>query len=423
MFSFCITNCNSLSRNDKINPQATEWLDTDYCHEVNPQNNGFYFMVGFHCSSNKLPITEGKLIIKLKNEYVQASKDEKDKDYNFNCFENEDFESINDNLDFTNEDYDINDLTEQKDFIKMLELKLSYLIKRFYHLDKFEQYTNTAIPDNDLFIYFNGILEVKLLNLALIYLEFFENENSALDKLLNQISISNHLLTHYSSLEGKFLAMELAKLDYIFIDKLLTSFTPANDEFYKSISQNLSVPEISWDEVFIRQYQNRCKNLEKMILNINEKKRSDKLSKLYPQFVNDHYKLTLYLINISKISANDYYKKIKNTPNFEPTELEKLFNPIKRLYQTNDSIEYTLSYIAQQHYLQGFINLLNLKLLVLHDNLQKHQVDELVSQMSNTLNNPFTLENINFDHNNSIIYYEGPFSKKYEIFRKVRLNF
>lgn len=412
------SNCYSKKTTKSIEQEAQDWINLDLNYEENFEENGFYYMVGFYCPPNKSPIIEGKRIIDEKNKHTLNYNP----NFDYNCYENIFFDLINDSLDFSQKNYDISQLKNKEKMIKKLEIELAHLIKRYSNITNFKIFKNTELPSDDLYMYFNGILETKKLNLSLIYLDYIENNIDGAEKLNNEINISKHLFANFSTIEGKYLALKLLEIDSIFINKLISIDSPFFEQFFKSTLENLSIIDSSWDDIYIRQFKNQIELLNKISKKKNSKNGKNIISKSYIAFVNSHYNSNKYLINVSKMSSYQFNNALKLIPSFEPSKFEIILDPLKRFYQNNDFlIEIRLSTLAYKHYLTGFSTLINLKYLIRKSQITDDNIDEFITKKSELFNNPFTSKSVKYDKESSVIYFDGPFTDSYDYLSKLNL--
>jgi hypothetical protein len=242
----------------------------------------------------------------------------------------------------------------------------------------------------------------------------------AIERLRKEIEKSRHFLKHIRSASGKILSLMMLERDLVFLSQLINEPDIDLEQIQEVIPTFLTDEEKKWEDIFIRNFQENCNYLKSILKN---SKQSKKTTNSYNIFVNNQYNFFNYLIEMSTSDAQTFKIKSEKLPNFEPSKWQKLIDPVQDLILIDDfAIQFNLSYIAKQFYIDGNINLLKLNILVKLNHIKSEQITQYITTHSDSLNNPFTLKPVQYDQKESILLFDAPFSNKYENLQKVKVK-
>ena len=420
---------NIFSKNSEIVPQAKNWLEIDLTTEENSNPNGFYYLVGFNCTKNESPFEFGKSLVDEQNSRIITV----DKQINNNIAtpiydsyyyqDNPSFSIINELLYSTKQEYTLDYYVEKRELILELKNDLDYFVKRYEQIDDYNYFSNTVKPHQDLeLLSFHGILQIKQLNLALIALQLkTDQQTEALEEIKKEIDKSRFLLSNIKCASGKILSLMMLESDLMFLTKLVNDSDMNLEKVREIVPNYLTSEEKNWDEIFIRNFQEGCNYVKSLL---NNPARSKKTIKSHKIFVNNLFDYYNYIIDMSSLDAPAFKINSENLPNFEPSKWKKLTNPIQDIILLDDfALNMDLSYIAKQFYIEGYINLLKLNILIKLNQIKPDQITQFVSTHSDSLNNPFTLSPIVFDQDKSILLFDGPLMEGYDNLNNIKVKF
>ena len=119
----------------------------------------------------------------------------------------------------------------------------------------------------------------------------------------------------------------------------------------------------------------------------------------------------MFLADASKMEATEFAKYANKKYLFEPGTLEYLNNFMGSilLFVAVPIYEH---YIATFHDIDGYINMLKLKVMILDKKIQKELIPEFLEAHSDSLYNPYTREAFDWDTEKSILFFEGPYENE-----------
>lgn len=422
-------------------PGANDWLYKKNIVEKNPKKNGFYFLVGFDCLEGDNPIQEGYNWIqnqnkKATNEYKEveivftetwtdeekAELDEKNK----GRYENDNLERVD--LNIIQNNFIVNDIDNTLDYyvnnqnlIDSLIIAYSFLNERYKKINSFPYFDNTLIPHYKVHSpIFLGIVNIKRLNLAWIGKEYKNgNKQKAIAEFSKEIELSRFLLKQTHSLIGKLVAIMMLEFDLRLLSDLIDE--SESDDLNRLLPTNLTTSEKYWKEVAISNFNQSISSylmfndpsfikaelngkISAFFFKLNIKKRF-KLNKL----ISDTYNTHNFLYHLSQLNAKKFIAQKENYPEFEISFWDKIFNPAGSIF-VESAVPIYQSYISQFHDIDGYINMLKLKVMIKDNHLKSHEIQSFIEAQSDSLFNPYTEKAIMWNPKKSILYFGGPYN-------------
>ena len=407
---------------DKLIPEAKVLLDRDIYEEKDPLNNGFYYLIGLTCDNDQDPIEIGhNIIISKRSEIVDDSKSLLEL-LNQTKHENDSIESSFDKFKklFSTDDIYIDwdslrfdFFISKKTLIDSLIKNYHYFFNRYNEIDSFRYYKVTYLPDSFSFfdMPFAHIVHLKRIKLAEIAIEYKLGDNvEALQKLHKEMQISRFIFTTFKSYTAKTIGNVLIALDLALLDKILND-TKVN---YTNIilPDFLSGSDFDFSEAAFHTFRNQVNKgtIIEYYLSYNSKH-----FYLIPLWYNNFLHLVKYqyysyvnyryneYIDFTRINLSSAYELNQlDTPDFYDTDLSYVFYLKSYAYDFYSLIIMLNMY----HQTNGMITLMHAKHQILKNGIAKNNIQEFLDKQNNSLFSPFTLDPIQYDAENDLIFFK-----------------
>jgi hypothetical protein len=432
-------------------PEAKEWMQKENYVDENPEDNGFYFLLGFGCTQENDPFETGYEWVMNQNKIVNKGYEpfevfyDKNRDYSkrteFKRKRQEDLDKcdfdristkiIADNFFFNSQTNDLDYYVQKKDLIDSLMVAYDFLLKRDDHLGSYSYFKNTILPHyKKLSPIVISIGVVTHLKLAWIGKEYkIGNKQKAIEELQNEMKKSRNLIHNSQLLIGKFVTME----SFSYKLRLLSILIDESDnELLESIiPQPLTSTEKIWNQevisIFLKMITPYFRYYDS---NLIESKTNGRISRLIYEIrlrrklkinkvINRIYRNCYNLRVLSGLNAKEFSEQKDKDWEIKPGKWDYIFNPSGSLPYSSHYPTF-ISDIYKYHDIDGYINMLKLKLMIKQQQLTSEQIPAFLESQKDSLFNPYTEEAIKWDAEKTILYFEGPYKDNYTV-REIRL--
>lgn len=408
-------------------PEAEEWIKPIEFKEDNPRENGFYYAVGFDCAKEHDPFEIGYTWVQSQNQEVDEeiiivndlyqAKNQHNKELIYEDeYERVDFSIIHDLLFEDPMENKIPFYVNNADTIDSLMTAFDFLNKRYYKLTKYEYFQNTNIPNYKVSIpWFHSILYMKRLNLAWIGKEYANgNKKVALDKFIMEHKLSRYISENSCNIINKLLSESMIYIDYYFLSDLIDN---CSDDLSKYIPNPLTVEEKKWEHTAKHLFKEAMSPFsyldlsmyDQNSLSVKYQKLIDRANIKINRLTNRYYIYAKYLADISSVNSLEYYQNQNNIPKFKITILDRVLDRGGSFALEYESITSNVKFISLYHNLNGYINMLKLKMMIKQQKITSENIKEFLEAQSDSLFNLYTEEAIKWDAEKSKLHFEGPF--------------
>jgi hypothetical protein len=442
-------------KNNKLNPfiQSIEKRNSKiFTHE---SSNIFYHLVAFGCDQNFDSFDVGTKYVELQRNKVNSYKEIND--LNLNSYEIQEITNLWIDVFETNSSKNLlnNQITIER-LVKehlILEIRFNDIFKYTKFYTPYNQHFTNQTP-----ILINYITYYRLRLLSNLVLYFNGRKNESLMNIENDLNLTRNLLSDCDLLIFKFISVTLFEFTLDTFDFIINNENQLYDLEKHLLKINpLTKEEYSLKDVLINEYlyfsskYNISLNdfrkfklrmiLSYFNLNLKSKDEGKNLKDLEMLIFNYH--------KVNKVNAVDYFQLLTLSPNklknqlylnqkqyFElsdyPTiKLNNGFHLIEGNKTKNETMN-LLEFLSQGAFmykqnitmireLDGSINLLKSKYLIKREKINQDRIEEFLEVHKDSLNNPFTGESLNFDDENSLLYYKSLFDYNLTDIRVLKL--
>ncbi len=418
-----------------------QWMQEDNYVEENLENNAFYYLAGFDCLKDDDSFQTGYEWVKNQNKKVNEeyepveivftenwTDEEKNelekknqKRHKKDNFEQIDLSIISENFIVNNREDVLDYYVKKKNQIDLLMVSYNFLINRYEKLNSYLYYKNTLISHYKVNApILVDIVNIKRLKLAWIGKEYkIGNKQKAIEVFQNEMKLSRYLMSDTQTLIGKLVAKMLFELDLHLFSNLIDE---ANSNDLKNLlPTNLTPSEKNWKEVAMSNFNQSISGysmyndpsfikaesngkISAFLFKIHIKK----IFKLNRQ-INETYNSKNFLYHLSQLNAKEFIAQKENYPELETSFWDKIFNPASSIFPASTVSNYH-SYITKFHDIDGYINMLKLKLIIKDNCLKSQEIQSFIYTQSDSLFNPYTEDAIKWNPEKSSLYFEGPYN-------------
>jgi len=426
---------------EPLKPEAEKWIIDNTITEKNPEQNGFYFLMGLSAKKDENPFLKGYELVDSLNHKnctindlipVNHGKSYKDKAQNFKNPYEANLKKLETLFSNINESDILNYYVSKKTIIDSLVTSLDYLKERYKHISDFPYFEDTIISQgNKVEDYSLIITSVKRLNLAWIGKEYkIGNKQEALKELSDEIKCSRSLLSKSNTIILKTSGVLQLYSDLQLISEMIDEsdseiqhiVIPSQlDEFEADLSNAIindfsakvnSIPFTIYNDSINFPSNGTITDLIIKILFKAKFKRNKTINDLFSE-----YKI---YYDFSQLSANEFHaqqKKILSSQT-EFSLYNKFFNPVGQILVNKPLIE-RLKFSF--HDLDCYINMLKLKLMIKKNHIKNQEIADYIKAQSDSLFNVYTREPFNWNQDKSVIFYNS--QSKDKSISEVRIRF
>jgi uncharacterized RDD family membrane protein YckC len=423
----------------KLIPEAIEWMKKVEIVEENPMDNEFYFLVGFSCIKEINPSEYGYNWIDEENEELENRISNNNLLFNSDIIDPFKKDSLKIDLSTLYNNYKPIDslnvttfLNEKGNFVDSVFCSLDILFERYEKIGTFFYFQNTLIPHS--FSNEPPFADLVLINRLKAYWVIKEYLSGNESRAINELNIMNTKVRHLMRISET--QIEKMVSWYMFENNLkclslLIDASKEGDVLNVPIS-HLSNEEMNWDKIIKNRFKERVSNAQivKNSINLNsEYAIQNFFIQLYLKWVfkfnklsNSSYNYCLKLNEFSRLNGNDF---TKFTGEFEDSEfnfIKYILEPTSYMLSSSD-LSFEVSYLTHNHDINGYINMLKLKILIKNQNLTPEQIPAFLKAQQDSLFNPYTLEAIEWDIENSKLFFTGPYDYNDKDMRVMKIVF
>jgi len=413
---------------ESLLPGAREWLYEPEFVEDNPENNGYYHLIGLFVPEEQSSFDLGYDQVKTNNEYVfDFSKNIKLADYRVDP----------PNADFGQDSKEIINIFNSESFIQYCkdnEKKITQTFNQFIYIEKrmntisnAEYFKNTTSPSfvSKLLILMDLVNYNLLKNSYLTTLYLNGSKSKAISLLENDIKFARELSEKADFFILKIVTSLLLERDLKTFNHWLNYENVDLNYLQKSI-QNInpiSVSERDMEKAAKREFAFEV-NLNLFMYNLTTKQkdfvcknnhftknvvRSSRSILFKPhKTINQHYLIKNYLADLSRVTGKEFILLDKNPYIFQPSILDFVNNYIASMIMNEVNILHN-DYVAYFHNVDAYINMLKLKTMIIDQNIAKNNIPDFLESHKDSLYNPYTTEAFKWDTEKSMLYFEGPY--------------
>ncbi|MDP8201831.1 MAG: RDD family protein [Candidatus Tenebribacter burtonii] len=425
---------------ESLLPGARKWLYEPEFVENNPENNGYYHLVGLFVPEEQSSFELGYNVVKTNNEYVfDVSKNNNLADYREDP-PNADFGVDSEEMvDIFNSESFIQYCKDNEKKITQTFKQFSYIEKRMNTISKAAYFKNTTSPSfvSKLLILMDLVHYNLLKNSYLTTLFLNGSKSKALSLLEDDIKFIRELSEKADFLILKLITTFLIERDLKTFNHLL-DYEKVDLSYLQKSIQNIkpiSVRERDMEKVAKRQFAFEV-NLNLFMYNLTTKQkdfvcknnhftkdvvRSSRSILFKPhKTINQHYLIKNYLVNLSRVTGKEFILLDKNPYIFQPSILDFVNNYIASMIMKEVNISHN-KYVASFHNVDAYINMLKLKTMIIDQNIAKNNIPDFLEVHKDSLYNPYTEEAFKWDSERSLLYFEGPY-ESYNDMKKLKIN-
>lgn len=419
-------------------PEAENWLYEPAFVENNPEDNGFYSLIGVGVPEEQDNFIAGYNWIQSQNNYILKYAQDSSVEYNVDEIERTLTEiDIKSMTHFLNNDSLFTYCLEKKDDITKLYIEHSYINERFSNAVNQKYFKTTIIPHyarrSPIFM---NLVRYKLLENYYIALLYSNGERKqALNLLEQSMQYSRKLSELADDLILKLVASILIERNLITYNQLL-NFEKNN---YLSLKTSISkIKLINNSErdmtvivkrMFIgtnSQFLDMFNFHQNLFVNKNHFITKDFVANSESivfkphKTINQDYLTKSYLAKLSLVNGIEFSKIEKRPYVFEPSALDYLSNFMGSIL-VSIAVPIYHKYIATFHNIDGYVNMLKLKMMIIEQDLTSDQIPDLLESQKDLLSNPYTGDSFKWDAKNSTIYFECPYQDDNNL-REIKIN-
>jgi uncharacterized RDD family membrane protein YckC len=410
---------------DPLWPESKDWLYEPAFVENKPEDNGFYYLLGAFTPKDSNSFEIGYQWVQNQNSVILEHK-------NSEIYDNIDtFPEFDMNINYQEmttifkSDSLLQYCLNNKENIINNYKEYSYFNERLKDVFEHNYFKNTLIPHiSGKLPIFIDLAKFSLLKKFYIILLYNNNESEKAINLLNEDLVYDRLLAE----KADFLILKL--LSSFLLERDLKTYNILHDNekgHNEKLNQMISkIKPISTSERDMYKISNRIfiENLSTYLNIFNRhqniyKSRSHHLTKdvvknsksiiFKPhKTINREFFAQFSLVKFSQMDGKDFAKLSKRIYLEKPSTLDYLNNFWGSIL-TSISVPIYKSYIAKFYDIDGYINMLKLKMLIIDQDISAQQIPIFIESQSDSLFNPYTEEALEWDSENSILYFDGPY--------------
>ncbi|MDP8267830.1 MAG: RDD family protein [Candidatus Tenebribacter davisii] len=410
-------------------PKAKEWLYEPEFVESNPEDNGYYHLIGLFVPEGQSSSDLGYNVVKTNNEYVF------DYSKNINLT---DYREDPPNADFGVDSGEMVNIFNSESFIQYCQdnekkitqtfKQFSYIEKRMNTISKAKYFKNTTSPSfvSKILILMDFVQYNLLKNSYLTTLYINGSKSKALTILEDDMKFIRELSEKADFLILKLITPFLLERDLKTFNHLLDYENIDLSYLQKSIQsiKPISISERDMEKVAKRQFAFEV-NLNLFMYNLTTKQkdfvcknnhftknvvRSSRSILFKPhKTINQHYLIKKYLVDISRVTGKEFMQLDKNPYIFQPSILDFVNNYIASMIMLKVADVLNNKFVATFHNVDAYINMLKLKVMIIDQNIAKINIPDFLESHKDSLYNPYTEESFKWDTERSMLYFEGPY--------------
>lgn len=406
-------------QDEDLLPGAKEFMSLEKIVEENPRDNGFYFLLGFGCKEDEDPHQIGYDWVQRQNKYVSELKIDNVLQRSNN---NDKLPSLHTNfrtqLSNINTNTTIDSILTHSTIIESNYKSLDYLLERYNKIGSHSYIKNTITPttfsqgiDPFNFIDLNILLDYWILK------EYNSGNKDSAYLLKDLIRKNNYLFENGSSLMDVFIYEFILNQHLHTLSLILDLHMDMDMEFFADMVDTPN--RINWDSIWVykkREEISMALSLYNfMTIHPQDEYRIqnfiNRLSMKYKLKLNKHVNLAFKsykrMISLSRLDGVNYHNSPKIEYKFEYDWFKVLLDPLGETMKVNvDNI--LGGYVGKEHKLHGLFSLLKLKIMILDQRIATEDIPTFLRKQVATYYNPFTGKAINWDSENSMLYFVRP---------------
>ena len=421
-------------------PKAKEWLYEPEFVETNPEDNGFYHLIGLFVPEGQSSVDAGLDWVKTNNDFIF----EKHRNIELEYPELR-HDSLRTSLDYR----EILDKFKSESFVqyckdndkKIIEDfdKLDYIETRLKTISKVKYFKNTTSPHflsrEPIHMSLVNYNNIKNSYVATLYGNGSKSE--ALSILENDIKRTRGLLEKADYLLSKLVFTLLLQRDLKTYNHLLNYETSDLTHLKNSIKNftSLSVAERDMEKIAKREFAFEVSTFLYVYNLITKQKdficknshftkdvvRSSRSVLFKPhKSINQYFLKHHYLADLSMVTGKEFIELDKNPYIFKPTLIDFVFNYLNTMIMMKVDVSY-VKYVASFHDIDAYINMLKLKLMIMEQDINSENIPEFLEAHKDSLNNPYTEEAFDWDAEKSILYFDGPYEDDNDL-REIKID-
>lgn len=411
---------------DRLLPEAESWLYESAFVENNPEDNGFYYLLGAFTPKDVDSFDIGYKWVQTQNDYIlEYAK-------NSNIYDDTEWidqleMNINylEMIDVFRSDSLLQYCIENKDSIIKNYTEYSYLNNRLTTVFEHKYFKNTLIPHiASKAPIFMSLVKFNLMKNIYITLLYSNGEKDKALNLLNQDIMYNRLLAEKADfLILKLFTTILLERNLKVYNHLLNIEKKESEELKKAIyniqpistsvrdmnkiSKRMFIESVSTYVNLFNRHQNvyRYRNHH---LTENVVRNSKSIIFKPHKTINREFFAKYYLTKLSRISGKEFIKYDKEVDFLKPSTLDYLNNMFGSIL-TSIAVPIYNRYVAKFHDIDGYINMLKLKVMIINQDISARQIPTFLEAQRDSLFNPYIEETIEWDAERSILHFEGPY--------------
>ncbi len=423
---------------DKLIPEAKEWMQRVEFTEEHPMDNEFYFLIGLSSLENFNPIEVGYNWVQTENDMIIEKIKKNDLDHSSDLIVPFTDDSLKVNLSKLSAKYEPLDslyvttfLSEKGNFIDSVFCSLDFLFNRYERIGTFSYFHNTQIPhfsaNNP---YFSDLILINRLKAYWIIKEFLSGNEIGAIKELNKMNTKARYLMRISETQiEKMVSWFMLENNLLCLSFMIDA--SENFNFSNIALSPLTKEEMNWDKIIKGYFKEQISDDLIMYNKLNAKSNyvvQNFFVQLYLKWVfklnksiNSSYEYCLNLNKFSNLNGNDFKKLSEEIIDEEFNFRKFIFEPTS--YMMNSSnLSFEISYLTHNHDINGYINMLKLKMMIKEQNLTSEQIPQFLEAQSDSLFNPYSEETIKWDAENSKIFFKGPYDYNDKNMREIKVG-
>jgi len=422
-------------------PATESWL-IDYSIETNPQDNGYYHLIGFAVESDEDPYEQGYRSIQDANEFIMdyyRSREAGKKSYegapqpDLSCTLDIDFEtliSIWQAEDF----YDA--LLADQSFIKSNMDRFSYLEKRYFEIADYPYISTRLFPDMTVISpTLLALINYHRLFLANICLEFMTGDKEeAVDMLLKTFDINNNMLEESDSMIMKLTSCVMMQISQDTCQRLLNYEQELNPFYERLINEipALSNEALSFRKTYVYEFNIEASYTVAMLdspegfldykVDLEDIRNANPPLLKASQIINHSLRGFEHNIAISELPYPQFAQEI-SIPHLPQTHFIEYFNNTVGVFlempKTND-IYYR--YLVRVRNLELKNTMLRAAASIKHHEIASSDVQSFLDDNKEKWHNLYSSEPFTWDEGKQEILYSGPLPLDFAAERKLELT-
>ncbi|MCF7918512.1 MAG: RDD family protein [Candidatus Cloacimonetes bacterium] len=416
-----------LNHDDKLIEDAGSWLYEPALIEDNPEDNGYYYLVGIDVPEEKDNFEIGYERVNAQNDYIlkhakYPSTERVKITYN-EILSEKDHKNM---IDSFEKDSLFAYCLENREKIINQYSELSYINERFISALDHKYFITSVIPHytDGIPFFFLEFFKYKLLETYYIATLYSSGDKQEALYILNQsIKYSRMLIESADYLTLKILALNLLKRNLHTYDQILNYENESNQLLKEGVLkiQPIQVFERDLTKVakrlfvektgFILDIYNFHQNLyirRNYYIPESFVKNSKFLFFKPHKTINQEYITQKHFADLSKVNGKEFSELEKEPYVSVSSHFDYISNRYGLAFVSFPNL-YFHRYIAKFHDFDGYINILKLKVLIKEQNIEPAQIPDFLEAHCDSLCNPYTEEAMKWDADKSTIYFDGPY--------------